>query len=291
MRGIVSFQWFHASEDYKDLLLPFDTIYVPRLSELLNEEPESSEEDEKVASIAWLAEQGFLLEPTISVLDEEFESDDVVEGLADQYLELDRLSDEAREQGDETLAEFQQLVAADIYLSRGCSYLMWRENEELVVPIVFPYDIDDSPMGARSEVLSVVMSEFPTPSESIPLEDLISFKRDPETQYKFGLFQDWIRRVATEELSQFELSEEVESLLRDYRYHVNRIDRDMRAQRTELLVTAPFDILQNVTRLKFGDALRRVFALRHVTVSAHEKELKSPGSELAYIQEAVDRFA
>lgn len=290
MRGIVSYDWFRAIEDYKELLFPFEQIYVPLLSECIEAERDCGEPDEKASAIEWLVEQDFLIEPPVCIVDEDTEDDEVSIDLADQFLELKVRAEQAQENGDENLAAFQYLVAAENYLSRGTSYLIWRDQEEIAIPISFPYGIAKSPSLARSKVLSVVISEFPRPSDKVPLQDLIEFKRDPETRHKFRRFSKWVRRVATEDLGRGEISEEFRTLVDDYRYHMQLLDKDSRRERFEILATTVPDVVQDVTRLRFGDAMRRLFRFRNVEVAAHKQEMKSPGCELAYIQDAIDHF-
>jgi hypothetical protein len=64
----------------------------------------------------------------------------------------------------------------------------------LAYPIAFPFDsIKNGPQRLREthEVLSLVLNQFPTPADDVPLEDLIAFKRD--SRIKFGFDKFWRR--------------------------------------------------------------------------------------------------
>jgi hypothetical protein len=108
----------------------------------------------------------------------------------------------------------------DLSLTRLIAYATWRDRHETAFPVVFPFVEKLAPASAISksqQALSVVFKRFPDPRPDLPLEDIVAFKRDQDTQCKFAKLWAWIQRVATRETAVRELEEELDWLLTDYR--------------------------------------------------------------------------
>jgi len=42
---------------------------------------------------------------------------------------------------------------------------------------------------------AIVLKRFPDPRPDLSLEDILAFRRDPETQYKFAKLWHWMHKV------------------------------------------------------------------------------------------------
>jgi hypothetical protein len=130
------------------------------------------------------------------------------------------------------------------------------------------------------------LKRLPTPSEDLPLEDLVAFKRDPDTQYKFASFWHWTNKIAKGASRQHDLEEEIDWLITDYSHHLEQLTKEVNYERAEVLIATPVEMLEDLAKLRWGKVVRGIFALGKKKISAHSAELKLPGSELAYITDA-----
>ena len=122
----------------------------------------------------------------------------------------------------------------DIAVSRLTTYLLWRDRGELAYPVVFPFEgikALPSSLKRRHNVLSVVLKRFPSPTSDLPLEDIVAFKRDSETQHKFDQFWAWTRRLSKQDVDTHELEEELDFLITDYSAHLKQLTTETGHQR------------------------------------------------------------
>jgi hypothetical protein len=114
----------------------------------------------------------------------------------------------------------------------------------VLYPVVFPFGtIEDVPesLARIHTVLSIVLKRLPAPSEKLPLEDLIGFKRDPDTQYKFARFWHWTQTISNSSSNKAEVQEEIDWLVTDYSTHLKQLTKEVNYQRAEVLVATPLE--------------------------------------------------
>lgn len=170
---------------------------------------------------------------------------------------------------------------------RTCIHLLWREKVEITLPVWFPFELGPGRARLRQEVLSVILKQFPVPSTKVPLSELISFKRDDETQFMLANLWNWIRTTASGKFDRVELQEEIEWKLKQYKYHLSQLAKDSKLRQLSTLFATPADILEDLVKLRWGKAARRLFQIGREEISAHREELKLPGHELAFIHRAT----
>jgi hypothetical protein len=179
----------------------------------------------------------------------------------------------------------------DLALTRLIAYVNWRDRKQTVFPVVFPFKDDlapESAIGKSQQVLRVVLKQFPDPRPDLPLEDIVAFKRDRETQYKFEKLWSWMQKLAAGDSGVRELEEELDWLLTDYRHQVEQTSKKVRNDRLKAWITVPAEILEGIVKLKFGTIATRLLSLDSARIAAHDEELKLPGSEIAYVKESID---
>ena len=279
-------------EKLKEYLLLYDEIWVPGLDASHPTDDEIAEWDldqENLASLDWLAAQGVIREPPIER--DGAKPDTVVRALT-------KMHDRAFARGNKTYPTPEEaalegaaaIFNIDIALTRLVTYLVWRDKGQVVYPIVFP--LDDAPwlppqLQRTQEVLSVVVKQFPVPEPGIPLEDIVAFKRDAETQYKFAKFWHWTSTVAQQTADRHTIAEEFDWLLTDYSRQLHQLTRETKLQRLEIILNTPGELLEDLVKFKWGSLGARLFQFKKAKIQAHNAEMKLPGSELAYITEAT----
>jgi hypothetical protein len=124
------------------------------------------------------------------------------------------------------------------------------------------------------------------PSPDLPLEDIVAFKQDPETKYKFGKFWYWTRKLASKDTSRRELEEEIEGITIEYEHHLKLLEEEVAYEPLEVLIATPASMLEDLIKFRWGQLAKRFFDIRRARIRAHSDELKLPGAELAYVTKA-----
>ena len=292
--GVISWgMLFGQPDQLKQYLLLYDELWVPSLQQSYPSSEEIREwdlDEEHLASLQWLEAQGLLRESPIVLDPEKIAEDEVTAGL----LELHDFASARGAMTWETAEEAALEGAAaafniDTALSRLTTYLAWKENETLVYPVndVFQ-DFDGLPgqLAGEQQVLSVVLKRLPVPSGDLPLEEIVRFKQDEDTQFKFRKFWHWARKAATKVGGHREIEEEIDELTNDYERHLAEHLKKVKHERVEIKVAMPLEFVEDLAKLHWGQAARRLFQLDKATLNAHEAELKLPGQEIAYVTAA-----
>jgi hypothetical protein len=229
----------------------------------------------------------FVVEPPIDL--ETADKDDVVLALLDVYNQAGRVA-EKRFRTAKQAALSGAAASFNIDLSlRLTLYLLWWDRQEIAYPIAFPFqDFANLPGQLKGihDVLSVVMRRFPAPSPDVPLEDLVAFKRDSETKYKFAKFWQWVRKTAEGKGDMAQVNEELDSLMNEYVHHLHQLSKETRDQNLEIVLTSPADVIEDLVKLRLRNLARRFLKFRSIKIAAHGAEMKLPGNEIAYITEA-----
>jgi hypothetical protein len=276
-------------------LLLYDELWVPGLKNSYPDEKQIEEWDldrEHLASIGYLSGEGFIIEPPVDLSAPGFRGDGVTRALIDLLSNaesaLDKAYPTAERAARETAAAYFNM---DIAVSRLISYILWRDREEFAYPVVFPLQMVKGlpeDFAQTHQVLSIVLKRLPTPVEDLPLEDLVAFKRDPDTQYRFARFWHWTNKIGKGIFNQHDLEEEIDWLITDYSHHLEQLTKEVNYERAEVLIATPVEMLEDIAKLRWGKVVRALFALGKRKISAHSAELKLPGSELAYITDASE---
>jgi hypothetical protein len=292
--GVISWDLLLGMPDrLKQYVLLYDELWVPGINRSYPSADDIEEwdlDEGQLASIAFLSSESILSEPPIDLETIDIAPDDVIVGLSDLYYSsLSTLEQEYPTAEIAALEAGAAIFNIDIALTRLISYIMWLDRKELVYPVVFPFDsIEALPkhLSKRQEVLSVVLKQLPMPTESLPLEDIVFFKKDSDTKYKFAKFWKWVRKTASEDYNKHELEEEIDWLITDYNHHLKKLTEKINNERVEVLITTTVELLEDLVKLRWSKGVKAFFELRKQQVSASDEELKLPGSELAYVTEA-----
>ncbi|MHB1088853.1 MAG: hypothetical protein ACYC19_08850 [Acidimicrobiales bacterium] len=144
--------------------------------------------------------------------------------------------------------------------------------------------------GRQTKVLEVVVEGLPSPGNDVALDELLSFARDPDNREKNLRLRLWMQRIASGTASANEIYSEFESLRNDFSTSMKSAKMKTDNRPLLLAVTLPFDVIDDLAHLKFGDAAREFFRFSNRKGNLLETELTAPGRELAYIDAASARF-
>jgi hypothetical protein len=136
--------------------------------------------------------------------------------------------------------------------------------------------------------LRVTLSNIPMPAENMPWEDFLQFRANPDTSARLRALRLWLQKRGTEVESESTLQDELETLLHDYRAHMNVQKIKHGDSVISTIVTATADVISHLTSFNFGSALKSVLDLRQHNIALTEAELKAPGREVSFIAKAQD---
>ena len=271
----------------------YDELWVPWLKESYPDKKEIEDwglDQERLAAIAYLESEGLVKESPIDLSKGFLPDDEVTNALMELYET--ESSKASKTYATPEQAALEGAVASfniDIALSRLTSYILWKTRQEVVYPVAFPFDerrAIPKHLSQTQVVLSIVLKRLPTPSSDLPLEDIVAFKKDEDTKYKFARFWHWVREISVAPTSRNELEEKIDWLITDYSRHLMQLTKKVKSEQVEVLVTTPLELLEDLVKSRWGKLAKGLFALRRKAISAHDAEMKLPGSELAYVTEA-----
>ncbi|MDH3891883.1 MAG: hypothetical protein OEV49_12440 [candidate division Zixibacteria bacterium] len=181
-------------------------------------------------------------------------------------------------------------------VARAKSVSLSGKPEFDAVPLIhYPHHDDLLMPSARENVVAnVVIKNMPTPSPDTPWEAVMDFRGHPDTQRRLFDFRYWMGKVAKElavdTTSVSELEQELDYLTHEYTEHMKLAKLKIESTTAETLITLIAEVAEDVIKLKFKDAVKAVFSLRHRKIALLEAERQAPGREIAYLVEAARVF-
>jgi hypothetical protein len=147
------------------------------------------------------------------------------------------------------------------------------------------------PNSKKGNITQIVLSKLPLPNNETPWEQIIDYRNDPENQKNLLNLRRWIRKTSTEDsFSALEIEEELEWLMNEFQNHMNFHKMKANTEILEVMVKAPFEIIESLVRLKFSKISEPLFALKKRQINFLEAELNAPGREMSYIIKTRDTF-
>lgn len=278
----------------KRAALLFDRIFIADLSRAMAAAREMSVPHDPIDEAEWLLDRGILAEceyvPRSAHEPRHYDA----QGRKALEIELERL-DAAKalaRSGDEVAA--QNSLVLEFELIAKVTALGLRETSGLDIQpyssFGFHGDTVAGGTALRADVLRVVLNTLPTPDDSVPWEQILEYRADPDSYRKFLALRDWINEVARRTLSQIEIEQKLEYLMEQYKRHMALHRMKVTAGALETIVVSSAEILEDLSRLRFGKLAKSMFAFKSRNIALLEGELTVPGSELAYVIKAHDTF-
>lgn len=139
-------------------------------------------------------------------------------------------------------------------------------------------------------VVEVVLRALPVPGDDVPLDYIMDFTQDAETQRRLERLDLWMRRAAQSGRELQDIGLELEERVHEFDAHMRLAEMQHETSGLRLLLTVPLGVIEELAHLKPKGALDVVFNFRDRKASRLEAELKAPGGALAYLYEAERRF-
>jgi hypothetical protein len=297
--GVLDSKLLLIPQSQKRNVLLFDRLAVPRFLEfwsiLKKHEPEF--DSVPINDLRWLHDRGIIYEPNLEVSQEVFERRDFAESARAALESLMQFRALRRPDFDNPLdrkAAGAQMayffVDHGTKVSRYVSIMLREQNCDAVPLIVIPTGQPAMSEG-QTEVASIVLNNLPIPSEQTSWEQILEFRNDPDTKEKFFRLRRWMRDVSKDQLSPVEIEEQLESLLHDYKRHMELHRLKIEPGTLETILTTSGDLIENLVKFKWGKLAQSMFTLRHRKLALLEAEMNAPGAEIAYIYQSTEQFS
>lgn len=292
----------------KEEALLFEQIVILGLRHHLREMEYWDLDDATSADIAetkWLIEQGIIHLPPEGFFDEHVKrSEEALKHFELQSAELDEVQKLGAQAGENigqlTREDFSIITdkvarhgrSVGIHRVRLSSVLL-REFGGLDAHPILPDDAMEylsAPRANKSDVAQIVLGEMPLPDESVPWEQIIEYRSDPDSKGKFLALRNWMSETARAELSPVEVEEKLAWLMFDYQRHMRLHKMKTHVGMLETIVVTGAEMLENLVKFNWGKMARQLFSLKHRRIALLEEEMRAPGSETAYIIKTHERF-
>ena len=141
---------------------------------------------------------------------------------------------------------------------------------------------------STSTVVKLVIQEFPIISESVPITNLIQFRK--ENRDKLLALRKWIYEITRKGLNIKEANIELQYLISEYKKAMSLYEIKYSRGKIETITTASFEVLENIAKIKPSNIAKAFFDLKKQKMNLFEAEMKAPGREISYIVKAQEQF-
>lgn len=142
----------------------------------------------------------------------------------------------------------------------------------------------------RSDVLRLMIERLPVPDESTPWEDILNFRRDPDTSRKLLAIREWTREVATQGRDIAAVEDKLDYLLEEYRAHIKLHKLKYSAGALETIITTTAEVAESLVKFKWKALAETLFSIRKRRIALLEAEACAPGREVSYIIHTQSKF-
>ncbi len=141
---------------------------------------------------------------------------------------------------------------------------------------------------AIETTLTIGLRALPLPDELSSIEDVLAFKN--ALRDKKWSFRRLLRQLATKQLTQAEIRDEVEYLAHEYRkaMEIHRVKASQSF--LDVFIISPLEIVENLVKLNWSKIAKGALSVRKRKIELLEADMKAPGRECAYVFEARERF-
>lgn len=141
-----------------------------------------------------------------------------------------------------------------------------------------------------TDVIQIVLEDFPIPDESVSWEQVLDYRRDPDSQARLHWLRAWMKRISKGEATEREIRDEYDELLFAFQDHMRIHRMKMQPGGIQALFALPTTVLETVLRLEFTKLPEALFWTKHRKIALLEAERAAPGRELAYVVMTQQKF-
>ncbi|WKZ41734.1 MAG: hypothetical protein QY328_06750 [Anaerolineales bacterium] len=270
-------------------------MYIPALQEVATDD-QKKKILQHILDIEWLIEKRIIFDPILSHDDFEKLFSIFGQDQLSEYQDADntiknwkknRKSNRIRELSSYFEAELRK----DAIFLRVLSIGMNKNADYSTVTTLPESDYTlELPNSRKADIVRLVINNLPLPNTSTSWEQIIDFRSDPENQKSLLALRRWISKISRENIPFAEIQEEVKWLVNEFQRHMKFHKMKANTETLEVLVKVPFEIVENLLKLKLSKIPEPFFAIKKRQLMLMEAEINAPGKELTYIIKSRETF-
>lgn len=144
---------------------------------------------------------------------------------------------------------------------------------------------DDDGSSNRHEVMKIVLTSLPGPSDDVSWKQIVEYRSNPESFSRFQDLKDWMTDTAGGKLTPVEIREKLESLLDQYRRHLGIHQINTVNATLEAFIVTTTNVLRNLATVRWGKA-ESMFSLQRRKLALLEEESTSEVSVIAFAMQS-----
>jgi hypothetical protein len=144
------------------------------------------------------------------------------------------------------------------------------------------------PQVKLQSVLQVALKALPVPDDESSWDDILAFKADLHD--KQWSFRRWMHSLASKTMTQLEIEEELEWLVKEYRKAMELHHLKASQSFVDVFLISPLEIAEDIAKFRWSKLAKEFLSVRKRQIDLMEAEMKAPGRECAYVFNARKRF-
>ena len=190
-----------------------------------------------------------------------------------EFMELDRTGGELGSRYKSMLLSEQNKTNEYIPILRT-----WRKTG------LSETDPTETKVGtSKSEVIQIVLNDFPYISGEIPLEKIVEFKNEKEIKSRYFEFRNFITDLNKQNLPTNEIFEKLEYLKNEYKDGLDLMNLKYDHSTFSMICITTSEIIENLCKLKFSKAVKALFEISKKEIEILEEERRLKGREVSYL--------
>jgi len=147
------------------------------------------------------------------------------------------------------------------------------------------------PGSAERDLVDVVLRKFAVPVENVPIEDVLAYRNDSETQLHLTALRSWLFDAAAEQLPLKQASQKLDYLVHQHERHIELCRLEHKLVTTRALLKVPINFVKGILTLDADKIVDPLFEVALTKVKLKQAEYNSPGKMIAAIVGANERFS
>jgi hypothetical protein len=186
-------------------------------------------------------------------------------------------------------ADYEKAIKT-LHVEPELYHIFYKLSVEILKDLSRKRPVGQPVEAPQSDVIQIVLEDFPMPDESVSWEQILDYRRDPDSQARLNWLRSWMKRISKGELTQREIHDEYHELLFAFTDHMRIHQMKMRPGGIQALLALPTTVLENVLRLEITKLPEALFWTKHRKIALLEAERAAPGRELAYVFMSQQKF-
>jgi hypothetical protein len=182
------------------------------------------------------------------------------------------------------------LLSGDVE-ARRVSIALKKLHRMDAIPIISNSNFSNDVVAEKADVIQIVVNTLPVPDDNTSWEQILEFRSDPDSYSKFLALRNWINEVARNKLTPLEVEQKLEYLMDQHRRHMKLHRMKTNTGMLETIVVSTAELVEDLVKIKWGKIAKGLFSFRQRKIALLEGELKSPGSEVAYVIKAQEAYS